>query len=122
MNHGSQSNLRRARRTRKSSAVFWKTETESEFHMGWLLEASDNGFAFAWRGEGPPRPRDELEMQFEGEYAPDGGCHATVRRVTCVHSDLHIIAGELVVDGPVVARVLPIVSRPTRAVPRASAA
>ena len=41
---------RRSPRIRRSEAMLWRLSWFEDFEMGWLLESSDTGCAFAWRG------------------------------------------------------------------------
>lgn len=64
--------------------------------MGWLLERSDDGAAFAWRGGEPPCAGAILYVQLDAASRGDAKRAAVVRRVSRAHDDLFVIAAELV--------------------------
>ncbi len=105
------SEKRRSPRERRSDAIFWRLVGQTEYDMGWILEASDDGLAFAWRGDAAP-PRGSIVEVHRGGGAGGGGdegCErgrfddltskperALVRRSTLAHDDLAIIAVQII--------------------------
>lgn len=85
---------RREQRTRRSAAVFWRTEAGATPHMGWLLESSPSGLAFAHRGEPPPTRETRLEILRDPANHPDFWERAIVRHSHVAHADLAVIAVE----------------------------
>ncbi|QDU70512.1 hypothetical protein [Mucisphaera calidilacus] len=86
---------RRSTRKRKSSALFWKTAGSSrDFDMAWLLEASEVGCAFAWRGDDPPKRGERLQLRVDCLGTIDQPSEAIVRRATTVHDDLTVVSVE----------------------------
>ncbi|HVZ94285.1 MAG TPA: hypothetical protein VG797_07235 [Phycisphaerales bacterium] len=62
--------------------------------MGWLLESSDEGLAFAWRGA-PPFRGTLIEIRrwgAEGDHITGEG---VVRHVLAAHDDLCVVGVEL---------------------------
>lgn len=91
---------RRSERVRRSEVIFWRGAWHEEFVMGWTLEASDDGVAFAWRGPSVPSEGRHIEIQRgvgETGTPPD---LAVIRRVTNPHADLVVIAVEILTRGP----------------------
>ena len=64
------------------------------FHTVWVLESSESGMAFAWRGSDPPRPDTILELRRSGAPVGAGTIDAVVRRTSIAHDDLTVIAVE----------------------------
>ncbi|MBK7404134.1 MAG: hypothetical protein IPJ41_05755 [Phycisphaerales bacterium] len=85
---------RRTQRSRRSEAVLWRCLGRSTFDMGWLLESSRDGLAFAWRGTSAPLPGSLLEICREGPEANTKPDRVLVRRVVAAHDDLVVIGGE----------------------------
>jgi len=99
MHSGKINEKRRAARTRRSEALFWRRPWQREFAMGWTLEASDDGVAFAWRGAVAPPPGRLIEVQRHVARPDDPPEVAVVRRTTHAHDDLVIIAAEFLSPG-----------------------
>lgn len=85
---------RRASRRQRSDAMFWRPTRSADFQMAWLLEESDDGFAFAWRGDAVPPIGSIIEVRLDATAATDAPEHAVMRRVIRAHDDLTIIAAE----------------------------
>ncbi|USN98409.1 MAG: hypothetical protein H6810_09540 [Phycisphaeraceae bacterium] len=82
-------------RRRRSDALFWRFGPQDTLKMGWLLERSRSGLAFAWRGENAPTQGTLIEVHTDA-----GKLHETpetwrVKRITSAHDDLVVIAAEL---------------------------
>lgn len=87
---------RRAPRHRKSGAILFRTRAADEFQSGWLLEASETGMAFAWRGRSAPPVNAIIEVGDAHPSAEKTASRAVVRRVNVAHNDLCVIAVELI--------------------------
>lgn len=87
---------RRNPRTRRSDPVFWRDIGEIEYEMGWTLESSDDGLAFAWRGIDPPQRGTIIEIHRHGQELTDAPERALVRRIHVAHDDLAIIAAQVI--------------------------
>lgn len=83
---------RRAVRIRKSEALLWRRSAIAPTEMGWLLEASKDSCAFAWRGSSPPPIDTVIHINQETEEGVPVDQRAIVRRVASVHDNLCIIA------------------------------
>ena len=90
---------RRSERVRRSDALFWRIRDVGEYDMGWLLEASDEGLAFAWRGSVLPSEGSIIDVQMCPPGTWKSGI-AEVRRVEIVHDDLVVIGVEHVSRTP----------------------
>ena len=75
--------------------MFWRQGQYDNFEMGWLLEASNDGCAFAWRGEGPPQVGAVIDVCLDMSSSQRETKSAVVRRVRVAHADMTIIAAEL---------------------------
>lgn len=91
---------RRAPRRRTSNVVECSWNGGDAFHAGWVLETSESGLAFAWRGANPPPPDTLIQMRMDEVEANLGPRDAVVRRMSVVHSDLTIIAVEFLCFKP----------------------
>ena len=83
---------RRTERTHRCEALLWGYDPTEQREIGWLLESSDEGFAFVRRGVAPPRLGELIHAHVDG--APNGVSPrlAIVRRTLRVHDDLWLIA------------------------------
>jgi hypothetical protein len=89
--------LRRSRRTRRAGSIRWHMLGEGgELRSGWLLETSDLGLAFVWRGVEPPRLSTLIEFRRGDDERGAERELAVVRRACRVHDDLSLIGAELV--------------------------
>lgn len=88
----SSTNRRSQPRTRSSAAIFWRRLGEDDYQVGWLLETSDGGFAFACRGSAPPTPGERLQTKQVHAATPDAMSQVLVRRTRFAHEDLTVIA------------------------------
>lgn len=87
---------RRQCRHRKSGPVQWRARGESPFGTAWLLEASIDGLAFAWRGERAPQPGTVVEVRREPSLPDAPPQQAVIRRVSPVHDNLYVLGAEVV--------------------------
>jgi hypothetical protein len=74
--------------------MLWRPSRNAEFQMAWLLEESDDGFAFAWRGDAVPPIGSIIEVRLDVAAASDCPEQAVTRRVIRAHDDLTIIAAQ----------------------------
>lgn len=85
---------RRSVRVRQDGAVRWRRRgSTQDCGVACLLEASEDGLAFAWRGDWVPRGGELLEVQRgggEASYEP-----IVVRWADRVHEDLIVVGAEL---------------------------
>lgn len=88
--------LRSSPRHRRSEAIFWKLPWFATYEMGWLLEASESGCAFAWRGAVVPALGSRVDVDLEPASSTASTRAARVQRVELVHDDLVLIACEFV--------------------------
>ena len=88
------SERRSERRVRQSGTIEWRYHLADKARTALLLEASDTGFAFAWRGTDAPRPNTLIEFRQSGEFADPQWAVARVRRHSIAHADLTVIAVE----------------------------
>lgn len=91
---------RRDIRTRISEFIECRWDPADIFHLGWVLESSQSGLAFAWRGDNAP-PVDAI-IDVRDDALPVGAacCQAVVRRSSVVHDDLNVVALEFLSFSP----------------------
>ncbi|MBK7405120.1 MAG: hypothetical protein IPJ41_10930 [Phycisphaerales bacterium] len=94
------SEKRRQARTRASDKVLWRKPGSSEFEPGWMLEHSESGLAFAWRGQHTPSEGDRIQIQRSHSGHDSLPESALVRRVAHAHEDLFVIGVEIVHNTP----------------------
>jgi len=84
-------------RERQSDAVLWRCEGSKEYNTGWLLETSEEGFAFAWRSDFAPPVGTVIDTVFSGtEGKPEDSVqHAVIRRVQRCHEDLCVFGAQM---------------------------
>lgn len=106
MDMQNESEKRRSPRQRRSDAIFWRMLGQSEYDMGWILESSADGLAFAWRGDSVP-PRGSIVEVHRGRGSGGEGNgddlttkpeRALVRRSRIAHEDLAVIAVQIIPD------------------------
>lgn len=102
----SNSEKRKTTRQRRSGSISWRFIGHAEVQPGWLLEESDEGMAFAWRGEQAPKNGEILELLDSGDGS-SAITKAIVRRVVACHEDLAVIAIERVQYSPFPASLSP---------------
>lgn len=83
---------RKEQRIRRSTAVFWRCGEDPTIHMGWLLESSRSGLAFANRGDPPPAPDTRIHILRDPSATPATWEHAVIRHSHTAHADLSVIA------------------------------
>lgn len=108
------------RRTTARPAI-WAFAGSSETRIGWMLESSETGCAFAWRGAGTPVEGEVISVCVGASCDPSEMTRALVKRVKTVHDDLSIIAVRLLpAPRPLVsvaaAEVKPICPKPRRTI------
>jgi hypothetical protein len=86
--------LRRSPRRRRSDALFWRLGARHAPGMGWLLESSETGLAFAYRGPGVPGLDSIIEVRVGATAEEAWSEQAVVRRVSRVHGDLTVVAAQ----------------------------
>jgi hypothetical protein len=91
---------RTATRQRSTGSVLWRGWGEQEYGIGCLLEESDDGLAFAWRGQNIPRNRRIIEVIRNAAAEARGPERAVVRRVVVAHDDLVIVGAQLLGNRP----------------------
>lgn len=93
--NNNQSNRRYGQRKRGSDALSWRRCGTEPFDMGWMIEQSTDGLAFAWRGD------HALPLGTIIEFAPPDGFDApnvcgnpgtaVVRHCARCHDDLQVV-------------------------------
>lgn len=91
---------RRSTRRSRSDAMFWQPAPDRDLAMGWLLDASADGFAFAHRGDPVPSVGAVIGVCLSPRDIAHAPADAVVRRVIRVHDDLIIVGAELLHDRP----------------------
>ena len=86
---------RRSKRESQSATMFWRSEATGSYEMGWLLESSDEGCAFAWRGSDVPQCGTAIDIQLDATTPGECSRKAIIRRTHIAHDDLVVIAAEL---------------------------
>ena len=61
------SEKRRSTRQRKSEPIFWRLLGRTRYVSAWLLESSDSGLAFAWRGALIPSPGALIQVRRDAD-------------------------------------------------------
>lgn len=87
---------RRQTRTRVSDRVMWRQPGLGTLETAWMLEQSDDGLAFAWRGDRTPTEGDLIEIQRSRAGRDCLPERAVVRRVRHAHEDMFVIGAEIV--------------------------
>ncbi|MGE3109398.1 MAG: hypothetical protein AB7G11_05570 [Phycisphaerales bacterium] len=88
--------VRRQVRLRRSDVLAWRhSESMVSPRTALLLESSDDGLAFAWRGEDPPAQDSLIELQVESAGATSAWKRAVVRHSHMVHDNLSIVGVEV---------------------------
>lgn len=111
--HGNQ---RMSERARMCSALTWTLTTDDMPRIGWLLDQSETGCAFAWRGDDIPNTGDVIRIDRGSDRAAVSE-RAIVKRVTVAHSDLVIIAVHVLQQFPVAALSRSVHDHAERSVP-----
>ena len=88
------SEKRRDPRVNKCSVLFWRDRPGGQIQPGWLIERSEGGLAFAWKGDVAPSEGDVVEICFEDSATDDAYEDAVVRRVKRAHADLYVLGLE----------------------------
>ena len=83
---------RTSERSSTARPAIWAMEGNPETRIGWMLESSDTGCAFAWRGKHTPVPGEVILLSADETEEPLRMSRALVKRVNAVHDDLSIIA------------------------------
>ncbi|GAB4547033.1 MAG: hypothetical protein Tsb0013_06430 [Phycisphaerales bacterium] len=96
INHGPE--LRRTQRSHRCEALLWGYAPDEQAEIGWLLESSDEGFAFVWRGVAPPKTGEVLHAHLDGLPGDRVARVAIVRRTQRVHDDLVLVACQCVLE------------------------
>lgn len=91
---------RREQRIRRSTAIFWRSGEGQTIHMGWLLESSRSGLAFANRGDPPPTPDTRIQILRNPSANPPTWEHAVIRHSHTAHADLSVIAVQFLAPEP----------------------
>lgn len=90
---GGQHERREDPRTSRHGPVWWRATKDGEFRIGWLLEDSRTGAAFAMRDDDPPPADRWVEVSRTGPPVAGATCEVgAVRRVQTVHDDMYIVA------------------------------
>jgi len=88
---------RRAPRLRHSAPLWWREEGGTAFSMGWALDKSASGSAFALRSLDRPCAGDLIRVSSEDPDSTGATPrYAVVQRVEAPHGDLMIIGVEFV--------------------------
>jgi len=96
---------RTSTRKTRSDVIFWRRSYRDGYKMGLLLERSDEGLAFAWRGDDAPRPNAILDISLDPDSSGDDPKIAEVMRSSYVHDNLAVVAVRLVETLPIVSSV-----------------
>ncbi len=86
---------RESTRTSTARPAIWSSDGCPEARIGWMLETSETGCAFAWRGEGVPVKGEVISVSVGESADPLMMSRGLVKRVEVVHDDLAIIAVRL---------------------------
>lgn len=88
---------RRQIRTRRTEVLSWRIRgSQQEPRAAWLLESSEDGLAFVWRGDQPPAPDAVIELQINpGADHAAGWEPCVVRNLRQVHDNLCVIGAEM---------------------------
>ncbi|MEM1423569.1 MAG: hypothetical protein AAGH64_06150 [Planctomycetota bacterium] len=114
--HGHHTNdHRRDAREESSSALLWSRHPAAVTRVGWLLESSHSGLAFAWRGDDAPNAGDRIWIRAPNADAGAEPTPATVRRATHAHADLVVVAAERLDDASQRTAINVLPARPARA-------
>jgi len=89
------SEKRKSPRIRQAGPVLWRCLGLHAPQTGWLLEASRDGLAFAWRGGTAPKAGTILELLDEAAVQPGPPDRAIVRRTIACHDNLSVLAVEI---------------------------
>jgi len=101
MRNHARENQRMSERSRMCSALTWTLASDDLPRIGWLLDQSKTGCAFAWRGDDLPIIGDVIHIN-RGEADSAGNPErALVMRVTVAHGDLVIIAVRVIEQFPI---------------------
>ncbi|MEM9064096.1 MAG: hypothetical protein AAGB51_01250 [Planctomycetota bacterium] len=87
--------LRASHRTTRSDPIIFRADEREHPEVGWLLESSTEGFAFAHRSAKVPQPGRLILVELDVTRSDHPNLLAEVRRVRRVHDDLHIVACRL---------------------------
>lgn len=82
------------RRTRRAGFLAWRVPGSNLEQTGWLLESSQHGAAFAWRGERAPAPETIIETREDGCLRQNPWRPAAVRHARVLHDNLCVIGVE----------------------------
>jgi len=85
-------------RTSRSGGLTWRFLGGNKSEIGLLLETSEHGMAFAWRGTFSPKVGTLIEVL--DEDGDDRRKRVVVRRSSVCHDNLRVIGAELVDSGP----------------------
>lgn len=91
---------RHSARERNSDPLLWQRFGKDKVETGWLLERSEKGFAFAWRGTRRPKINTIFEYQIDLGNTNSPKRKAIVRRVARCHHDMCVIGAEVVTSRP----------------------
>ena len=88
---------RHQRRTRRSDPLVWRTSGSlSAPQPAALLESSEDGLAFTWRGADPPKPGTLIDLQIDSAAgAMPRWQRCVVRHLAVVHDDLCVFGIEI---------------------------
>lgn len=92
---GKKSEQRSQERVHRSKPIAWRYRQQDEPRSAVLLESSELGFAFAWRGNDAPNVDNLIEVFMNPDRTNATPIDVRVKRVTKVHDDLVVIAAEL---------------------------
>ncbi|MEK6644718.1 MAG: hypothetical protein AABZ08_12510 [Planctomycetota bacterium] len=81
-------------RTRRAGYLVWRIPGNDRQQTGWLLETSQKGAAFAWRGETLPPRNTLIETREDGDLKMKTWRNAIVRHSRVVHDNLCVIGVE----------------------------
>lgn len=82
-------------RKRRSDAIAWRLNRADSPRGAWLLDSSEDGMAFAWRGGPVPAVDSLIEVIADPDGRPQDIRIARVRRVSVVHDDLMVLGAEV---------------------------
>ncbi|MEM9082299.1 MAG: hypothetical protein AAGB34_01800 [Planctomycetota bacterium] len=87
-------NQRSDDRQSRYDTIIWRPSNGLAYQAAWLLELSEGGCAFAWRGAGLPKIGSTIDLRFESGASFGPPEPVVVKRVNVVHDNLVVVASQ----------------------------